>query len=121
MAAVDVIDAYVETLPGGGRRLGHGGWGLTGAAEAAAGWPLDVGLRLGEGLLRVQAFALGADERVNPWDFLPRNRGPRRSRLACPSAGDIWVHSALPAAAVDERTLDRLLGLVVEGAVAARR
>src|SRR3954469_7650218 len=121
MAAVDVIDAYVETLPGGGRRLGHGEWGLTVAAEAAAGWPLDVGLRLDEGLLRVQAFALSADERVNPWNFLHWNRGTRMIRFACTRAGDIWVHADLPASAVDERMLDRLLGLVAEGAVAARR
>jgi hypothetical protein len=121
MAAVDEIDAYVGSLPGGGRRLAHGEWGLTVEADAAAGWPLDVGLRLDEGLLRVQAFALGADERINPWNFLHWNRGTRMVRFACTRDGDIWVHADLPASAVDERMLDRLLGLVVEGAVAARR
>jgi hypothetical protein len=120
MAAVDVIDAYVEALPGG-RRLVHGEWGLTVGEEAAAGWPLDVGLRIDAGLLRVQAFALGADDRINPWNFLHWNRGTRMIRFACTRAGDIWVHADLPAAALDERMLDRLLGLVVEGAVAARR
>ena len=54
MAAAQLIDAYVEALPGG-RRLAHGEWGVTVGAEVAAGWPLDVGLRLDEGLLRVQA------------------------------------------------------------------
>ena len=121
MAAVDVIDAYVEALPGDGRRLAHGEWGVTVAAEAAAGWPLDVGMRIDDGLLRVQAFALGADERVNPWNFLHWNRGTRLARFACTRAGDIWVHADLPVTAIDERMLDRLLGLVVEGAVAARR
>jgi hypothetical protein len=121
MAAVDVIDAYVSSLPGGGRRLTHGEWGLTVDGEAAAGWPLDVGLRLDEGLLRAQAFALAADERINPWNFLHWNRGTRMIRFACTRAGDIWVHADLPATAVDESMLDRLLGLVVEGAVAARR
>jgi putative sensory transduction regulator len=121
VAAVDVIDAYVEALPGAGRRLAHGEWGVTVAAEAAAGWPLDVGLRLDDGLIRIQAFALAADERINPWNFLHWNRGTRMIRFACTRAGDIWVHAELPAPAVDERTLDRLLGLVVEGAVAARR
>ena len=29
MAAVDVIDAYVSALPGGGRRLAPGEWGIT--------------------------------------------------------------------------------------------
>jgi putative sensory transduction regulator len=121
MAAADVVDAYVEALPGGGRRLAHGEWGVTIAEEAAGGWPLEVGLRLADGLLRVQAFALGADERINPWNLLHWNRGTRMIRFACTRSGDIWVHADTPAPAVDERALDRLLGLVVEGAVAARR
>jgi hypothetical protein len=121
MAAADVVDAYVNGLPGGARRLADGEWGVTVGAEAAGGWPLDVGLRLADGLLRVQAFALGADDRVNPWNFLHWNRGTRMIRFACTRSGDIWVHADLPTGAVDERTLDRLLGLVVEGALAARR
>jgi len=120
MAAADVIDAYVSMLSSG-RRLARGEWGLTVGEEAAAGWPLDVGLRLDEGLLRVQAFALSADERINPWNFLHWNRATRMIRFACTRSGDIWVHADLPASGVDERMLDRLLGLVVEGAVAARR
>ena len=121
MAAADVVDEYVSALPGGARRLADGEWGVTVGAEAAGGWPLDVGLRLADGLLRVQAFALGADDRVNPWNFLHWNRATRMIRFACTRSGDIWVHADLPTGAVDERTLDRLLGLVVEGALAARR
>jgi hypothetical protein len=121
VAAAHIVDAYVQALPGGGRRLAHGEWGVTVGAEAAGGWPLEVGLRLADGLLRVQAFALDADERVNPWNFLHWNRATRMIRFACTRSGDIWVHGDLPASAVDERALDRLLGLVVEGAVAARR
>ena len=34
---------------------------------------------------------------------------------------EIWVHADLPVAAVDERAVDRLLGLVVEAVVAVRR
>src|SRR4051794_21268912 len=120
MAATDVIDAYVEALPHGGRRLAHGEWGITLPPDAAAGWPLEVGLRLHEGLLRVQSFALSADDSINPWNFLHWNRGTRMARFACTRSGDIWVHADLPATAIDERTLDRLLGLVVEGAGAAR-
>src|SRR3954466_1027048 len=120
MAAADVIDAYVDALPGG-RRLAHGEWGVTVGEEAAAGWPLDVGLRLDAGLLRVQAFALAADDRVNPWNFLHWNRGTRMIRFACTRSGDIWGHADLPATAVGEPPLGRLLGPVVEGALAARR
>jgi hypothetical protein len=41
-------------------------------------------------------------------------------RFGCTRSREIWIHADLPAGAVDERTLDRLLGLVVEGAVAVR-
>jgi hypothetical protein len=41
-------------------------------------------------------------------------------RFACTRTGDIWVQAELPATAVDETQLDRLLGLTVEGALAAR-
>ena len=120
MSAVDVTDLYVSGLPGETRRLAHGEWGITVAAQNAGGWPLDVGLRVADGLLRVQAFALAASDAVNPWNFLHWNRGTRFTRFACTRAGDIWVHADLPATAVDEQSLDRVLGLVVEGAVAAR-
>ncbi len=48
------------------------------------------------------------------------NRQTRLVRFGCTQSGEIWVHADLPAAAVDERALDRLLGLLCEGAVAAR-
>ncbi len=119
-AAVDVVDRYVQGLPGETRRLSHTQWGVTIEAEQAAGWPLDVGLRIEDGILRVQAFALGADDAVNPWNFLHWNRGTRYIRFACSQSGDIWVHGDMPVSAVDDREVDRLLGLVAEGAVAAR-
>jgi hypothetical protein len=120
MSAVSVVDEYVRALPGETRRLGDAEWGITIAAEQAGGWPLDVGLRVADELLRVQAFALGADDAINPWNFLHWNRGTRLIRFACTRAGDIWVQADIPVAAVDERMVDRLLGLVVEGGVLAR-
>jgi Putative bacterial sensory transduction regulator len=120
MAAVDVVDSYIASLPGETRRLGQGEWGITLAAEQAAGWPLEVGVRLHEGLLRVQAFALAASDELNPWNFLHWNRQTRHVRFACTRSGDIWVQGDLPAQGLDERLVDRLLGLVVEGALAAR-
>jgi hypothetical protein len=120
VSAIEAIEAYLARLPGETRHLAEGEWGITLPPEQAAGWPLDVGLRVADGLLRVQAFALGADDRVNPWNFLHWNRSTRYIRFACTRAGDIWVHADVPVTAVDERMLDRVLGLVVEGAVAAR-
>src|SRR4051812_26828454 len=120
MSAVTVVDAYVDGLPGETRRLGHGEWGISLPAEQGGGWPLDVGMRVSDELLRVQAFALDASDEINPWNFLHWNRGTRLVRFACTRAGDIWVNADLPVHAVDERMVDRLLGLVVEGAVMAR-
>jgi hypothetical protein len=120
MSAVSVVDAYLSSLPGETRQLGHGEWGITLPAEESAGWPLDVGVRVADELLRVQAFALAASDDVNSWNFLHWNRGTRLIRFSCTRAGDIWVQGDLPVSAVDERMVDRLLGLVVEGAVLAR-
>jgi Putative bacterial sensory transduction regulator len=120
MAAVDVVDSYIAALPGETRRLDQGEWGLTVAAEQAHGWPLEVGVRVADGLLRVQAFALPASDDVDPWLLLHWNLQTRHVRFACTRSGDIWVHGDLPAAGVDEQLVDRLLGLVVEGALAVR-
>jgi hypothetical protein len=120
MAAVDVVDRYVAALPGDTRRLAHAEWGITLRPESAAGHPLDMSVRIDDGLLRAQAFALPAQEGVDPWVLLHWNRQTRIVRMACARSGDIWVHGDLPVAAVDEEALDRLLGLLVKGAIAVR-
>jgi hypothetical protein len=120
MAAVDVIDEYVTALPGETRRLAHAEWGIRLHEESAGGHPLDMSVRVDDGLVRAQAFALPAQDAVDPWLLLHWNRQTRLVRMACARSGDIWVHGDLPVAAVDERAIDRLLGLVVEGAVAVR-
>jgi hypothetical protein len=120
MAAVDVVDSYVAGLPGPTRRLAHAEWGITVAAEQAGGWPLDVSVRIADGLVRAQAFALPAQEGLDPWLLLHWNRQTRLVRMACARSGDIWVHGDVPVAGVDEQAVDRLLGLVVEGASAVR-
>jgi hypothetical protein len=117
-SAADITAAYISGV--GGRQLTPTEWGLTLPAEQAAGWPLDMSVRIVDGLLRVQAFALEADDSINPWNFLHWNRSTRYVRFACTRSGDIWVQADLPVAAIDERELDRVLGLVAEAAVAAR-
>jgi Putative bacterial sensory transduction regulator len=121
VSAADVVDAYVAALPGETRRLAHAEWGITVAAESAAGWPLDVGLRIAEGLLRAQALAATADPALDPWLLLHWNRETRLVRLGSTRAGDIWVHGDLPVAGVDAEAMDRLLGLVAQAAIAVRR
>jgi hypothetical protein len=120
MAAVDTVDTYIAALPGATRRLAHGEWGVTVGAESAGGWPLEVGLRLADGLLTARAHALSDPDGIDPWMLLWWNRSTRHARFACTEGKEIWVHADLPAAAASERELDRMLGLVVEGAVAVR-
>ena len=120
MAASEVIDEYLAAFDGSSRRVGPGEWGLTVPAEAAGGWPLEVGIRLAEGMLRAQAPAADFHENLDPWMLLWWNRQTRYIRLGCTRAREVWVHADLPVPAVDERSVDRTLGLLVEGAVAVR-
>ncbi|MFL5895765.1 MAG: YbjN domain-containing protein [Thermoleophilaceae bacterium] len=110
------LDDY---LAGVGARSLTGGseWGLTVEAE----WPLDIGIRLADGLLRVQAYVLPASRALADAELLHWNRHTRLVRFGRTRDGDIWVHGDLPAAAATPDELDRLLGLVVEAARAARR
>ena len=100
MAAVDVITEYVDALPGDTRRVAHAEWGVTLDEERGGGWPLDVGMRLADGLLRVQAFALPYREDLDFGQVLHWNRQTRMARFACTRSGDIWVQADLPVEAV---------------------
>jgi hypothetical protein len=120
MAAVDVIADYIAELPGDNRRVAHSEWGVTLDEQRGGGWPLDLGLRLADGLLRVQAFALPYREDLDFGQVLHWNRQTRIVRFACTRSGDIWVQADLPAAAVSAEQLDSVLGLVVEGALNVR-
>jgi hypothetical protein len=120
MPAVDVVDTYLRSLPGAARRLAEAEWGMTVGPDHAGGWPLDLGVRIADGLLTVKAHALSDAEHLDPWMLLWWNRSTRQVRFGCTQDHEVWVHADLPAQAVDERQLDRILGLVVEAAVAVR-
>jgi hypothetical protein len=121
VAAVDMVDAYVNELPAlRARRLAHGEWGITVPGADLGGDPLDVGLRIADGLLRAQAVALHGAGDLDPWMLLWWNRQTRMVRFGCTRSRDVWVHADVPVAGLDERSVDRLLGLLVEAAVALR-
>ena len=120
MSAADLVDDYLSGLPGETRRLARGEWGVT-LTEAAGGEPLDIGLRIADGLLRAQAFVAPHDDALDPRLFLHWNRQTRLVRFGCARNGDVWIHGDLPVESVDERLVDRLLGLVAEGAIVGRR
>jgi Putative bacterial sensory transduction regulator len=121
VAAVDAIESYVSGLPAlRARRLAHGEWGITVPGAELDGRPLDVGLRLADGLLRAQAVALQGAGDLDPWLLLAWNRQTRLVRIGCTRSRDIWVHADVPAAGLDELGVDRLLGLIVEATLTVR-
>jgi hypothetical protein len=112
--AIDAVDGYLAGV--GARRLADGEWGLTVADEH----PLHVGIRVVDGLVRVQAFAVPAADAPASEDVLHWNRASRIVRFARTRDGDVWVQADLPVGACDPAEMDRVLGLVVEAARSAR-
>jgi Putative bacterial sensory transduction regulator len=110
--AIDAVSSYLEGV--GARRLADTEWGLTVADEH----PLDIGIRVVDGLVRVQAFAVPAADAPASEDVLHWNRSTRAVRFARTRSGDVWVQADvfLEAAA----SLDMVLAFVVEAARSAR-
>src|SRR5215217_1944006 len=112
--AIDAVERYLEGV--GARRLADGEWGLTIADEH----PLDIGIRVADGLVRVQAFAVPAADAPADADVLHLNRSTRLVRFSRTRGGDLWVQADVLAANADGRSLDAVLGLVVEASRSAR-
>jgi hypothetical protein len=108
------VSRYLGSI--GARSLAEGEWGLTVPDEH----PLDIGIRLADGLLRIQAFAVPAADAPADEDVLHWNRSTRVVRFARTRSGDLWVQADLLASGADADSLDRVLGLVVEASRSAR-
>lgn len=109
---IDAVSRYLESI--GARSLAAGEWGLTVPDEH----PLDIGIRVADALLRIQAFAVPAAAAPPDEDVLHWNRSSRVVRFARTRSGDVWVQADL--LDPDPNSLDRVLGLVVEASRAAR-
>jgi hypothetical protein len=109
---IDSVSRYLESI--GARSLAEGEWGVTVADEH----PLDIGIRVSDGLVRIQAFAVPAADAPADEDVLHWNRATRVVRFARTRSGDLWVQADLLAA--DAGSLDAVLGLVVEASRSAR-
>jgi hypothetical protein len=116
-SVADAVNAYLQGAAVRFRTVADGEWGIV--LDDVGGAPLEVGLRLADGLLRAQAWAAPAG-RLDPHLLLHRNRLSVIVRYAESLAGDVHVHAELPAAAVDGEQLDRMLGLLVEAAAVVR-
>ncbi|MDO8210701.1 YbjN domain-containing protein [Conexibacter sp. CPCC 206217] len=110
------VETFIEGLDGETRRLAFAEWGIT---VEAAGWPLDVGVAIRDGLLRAQAHVIGPD-RIDPHDLLRWNRQVPFVRFAHTRDGEVWIQGDLPLVAVDPVQLDTFLGLLVLSVVQAR-
>jgi hypothetical protein len=111
------VTAFLQGLPGPSRMVAAGEWGVV--IEDVGGRPLEVGIRVAGGLLRVQAWVAGAGV-LDPHLLLHRNRLGTLVRYAHSAAGEVFVHGEIPVVAVRDRELDRLLGALVEAAAAVR-
>src|SRR4051794_23658822 len=110
--AMVAVGTYLKSV--GARELAEGEWGLTVADEHA----LDIGIRVVDGLIRIQAFAVPAADAPPDEDTLHWNRSTRIVRFARTRSGDLGVQADVLMAAAD--TLDQVLGFVVEAARSAR-
>jgi len=106
----------MQDLDGDVRRVAPGEWGIT---VDAGGWPLHVGVAVRDGLVRAQALVADAGS-LDPHQLLFWNRQTALVRFAHTRAGEVHVMGELPAAAATAVELDRLLGLLVAAAEAAR-
>src|SRR6476646_5190475 len=109
---IDAVSRYLESI--GARSLAQGEWGVTVADEH----PLDIGIRVAEGLVRIQAFAVPAADAPSDEDVLHWNRSTRIVRFSRTRSGDVWVQADLLLDAAE--SLDAVLGLVVEASRSAR-
>ena len=111
------VNAYLQGTGARFRTVAQSEWGVV--VDDVGGAPLEVGLRLADGLLRAQAWVTGAG-RLDPHLLLHRNRLSVLVRYAESLSGDVHVHAELPDVAVDAAQLDRMLGLLVEAATVVR-
>jgi hypothetical protein len=117
-SARTVVRGFLQGLDGEHREVADGEWGLV--LDDVGGRPLEVGLRLRDGLLALQAW-VAPPGIANPHRLLHRNRLAPLVRYAHASAGDVHVHVELPEVAVTAVLLDRVLGGMVEAALWVRQ
>jgi hypothetical protein len=117
-SARTVVRGFLHGLDGEHREVADGEWGLV--LDDVGGRPLEVGLRLRDGLLALQAW-VAPPGIANPHRLLHRNRLALLVRYAHASAGDVHVHAELPEVAVTAGLLDRVLGGMVEAALWVRQ
>jgi hypothetical protein len=116
LTLAEMIETYLGNTVNDWRRLTSGQWGIT---VDAAGWPLHVGIALRDGLLRIQA-QVAASGQIPAETLLWWNRKLVLVKFSTTQDGEPWLQLDLTPSVVDERQLDRMLGLFVLTATQAR-
>lgn len=111
-----LVEDYLMSTTADWRRVASGEWGMT---VEAAGWPLDLGIALRDGLLRIQA-QVAAPGQIPLELLLWWNRQLLLVRFSTTRDLEPWLHLDLHPSAVEPETLDRMLGLFVLTATQAR-
>ena len=116
LTLAEMIETYLGNTVNDWRRLTSGQWGIT---VDAAGWPLHVGIALRDGLLRIQS-QVATSGQIPAETLLWWNRKLVLVKFSTTQDGEPWLQLDLTPSAVDERQLDRMLGLFVLTATQAR-
>jgi hypothetical protein len=112
-----VVTACLQACGAPWQAVANGEWGV--AIDDVGGRPLEVGVRLRDGLVAAQAWVAPPGV-LDPHLLLHRNRVGVLARYAHSSAGDVHVHAEVLARGLQVSDLDRVLGAVVEAAEVAR-
>lgn len=114
--AIAVLDAVLEgaNLPARCLSADH-----RGISCEVAGWPLDVGICVQDGMLRAQAEVCGHGQ-VDPHDLLHDHRKRAFARFSHADGGAVWVEAELPLVAATPELVDAMLGALLDAAALAR-
>jgi hypothetical protein len=113
------MNALDAALSAAGLQARHLAPDHRGFSTEVAGWPLDVGVAIQDGLLRAQAEAVGPDQ-VDPHELLHDHRQRPFARFSHADGGAVWVEGELPLLAATPELVDAMLGAVIEAAALAR-
>jgi hypothetical protein len=114
--AIDALDVALAAAGIEARVLAPDHRGLS---VDVAGWPLDIGVCVQDGMLRAQGEACGHGL-VDPHELLHDHRKRPFARFSHADGGAVWVEAELPLLAATPELVDAMLGALLNAAALAR-
>lgn len=114
--AISALDQVLADADLPARRLATDHRGIS---CEVAGWPLDIGISVQDGMLRAQAEVCGHGQ-VDPHDLLHDHRKRPFARFSHADGGAVWVEAELPLVAATPELIDAMLGALLDAAGVAR-